>query len=52
MYGPGGQGVYDDPTCGPVLYYHYVNKSIGYADADKQLGINVINWSSDGWPTV
>jgi arabinan endo-1,5-alpha-L-arabinosidase len=23
VYGPGGQGVYDDPTYGPVLYYHY-----------------------------
>jgi arabinan endo-1,5-alpha-L-arabinosidase len=23
VYGPGGQGVYQDPTYGPVLYYHY-----------------------------
>ncbi|KAE9054333.1 hypothetical protein PF010_g32578, partial [Phytophthora fragariae] len=22
VYGPGGQGVYDDPTHGPILYYH------------------------------
>lgn len=29
VYGPGGQGVYDDPSRGPVLYYHYVNTSIG-----------------------
>ena len=51
VYGPGGQGVYDDPTDGPVLYYHYVNTSIGYADADKRLGINKIDFSS-GWPVV
>lgn len=23
VYGPGGQGVYNDPKNGPVLYYHY-----------------------------
>jgi arabinan endo-1,5-alpha-L-arabinosidase len=23
VYGPGGQGVYQDPKYGPVLYYHY-----------------------------
>lgn len=23
VYGPGGQGVYDDPTYGPIIYYHY-----------------------------
>ncbi|GMF11440.1 unnamed protein product [Phytophthora lilii] len=23
VYGPGGQGVYNGPTYGPVLYYHY-----------------------------
>ncbi|KAK5120726.1 hypothetical protein LTR85_006084 [Meristemomyces frigidus] len=51
VYGPGGQGVYLDPTYGPVLYYHYVNTSIGYADADKLLGINKIDFSS-GWPVV
>lgn len=51
VYGPGGQGVYNDPTNGWVLYYHYVNTNIGYSDADKQLGINKIDWSS-GWPVV
>ncbi|KAK6385274.1 hypothetical protein LTR65_009315 [Meristemomyces frigidus] len=51
VYGPGGQGVYDDPTYGPVLYYHYVDTTIGYADADKLLGINQIDFSS-GWPVV
>lgn len=51
VYGPGGQGVYNDPKLGPVLYYHYVNKTIGYADSDKLLGVNVIHWSN-GWPTM
>lgn len=30
VYGPGGQGVYDDPTYGPVLYYHYGASTLGY----------------------
>jgi arabinan endo-1,5-alpha-L-arabinosidase len=70
VYGPGGQGVYQDPTYGPVsavlkrcahdgrcinsaqiLYYHYVDKTIGYADGDKRFGWNTINFSS-GWPVV
>ncbi|KAL2112937.1 hypothetical protein VUR80DRAFT_6059 [Thermomyces stellatus] len=51
VYGPGGQGVYDDPTHGPVLYYHYVNTDIGYADGQKQFGWNTIDFSS-GWPVV
>nr|POF01323.1 arabinan endo-1,5-alpha-l-arabinosidase a [Quercus suber] len=51
VYGPGGQGVYDDPKLGPVLYYHYVDTTVGYADADKRLGINTIDFSS-GWPVV
>ncbi|KAK3050307.1 hypothetical protein LTR09_008456 [Extremus antarcticus] len=51
VYGPGGQGVYEDPEVGTVLYYHYVDTNVGYADGDKQLGINVIDWSL-GWPVV
>ncbi|TKA30790.1 Arabinan endo-1,5-alpha-L-arabinosidase A [Salinomyces thailandicus] len=51
VYGPGGQSVYDDADYGPVLVYHYVDTTIGYADADKQLGINVLDFSS-GWPVV
>jgi arabinan endo-1,5-alpha-L-arabinosidase len=26
VYAPGGQGVYRDPTLGPILYYHYGKK--------------------------
>ncbi|KAH9890242.1 glycosyl hydrolase [Xylariomycetidae sp. FL2044] len=51
VYGPGGQGVYDDPTYGPVLYYHYVDTTIGYSDGQKQFGWNTIDFSS-GWPVV
>ncbi|RYP70931.1 hypothetical protein DL769_004822 [Monosporascus sp. CRB-8-3] len=51
VYGPGGQGVYDDPTHGPILYYHYVDTNIGFADGDKQFGWNNIDFSS-GWPVV
>ncbi|KAJ5297252.1 uncharacterized protein N7443_008145 [Penicillium atrosanguineum] len=51
VYGPGGQGVYDDPSLGPVLYYHYVDTTVGYADGDKLFGWNAIDFSS-GWPVV
>ncbi|OKP11114.1 hypothetical protein PENSUB_3484 [Penicillium subrubescens] len=51
VYGPGGQGVFIDPTLGPVLYYHYVDTRIGYADGQKLFGWNVIDFSS-GWPVV
>ncbi|KAI3395918.1 hypothetical protein diail_629 [Diaporthe ilicicola] len=51
VYGPGGQGVLDDPTYGPILYYRYINTTIGYALADYQWGWNVIDWA-DGWPTI
>lgn len=51
VYGPGGQGVYDDTELGPILYYHYVDTRIGFADGQKQFGINKIDFSS-GWPVV
>ena len=51
IYGPGGQCVYHDPQLGDVLYYHYFNTTLGYAEEYNLLGINVIDWK-DGWPTV
>jgi arabinan endo-1,5-alpha-L-arabinosidase len=45
------RGVFTDPTLGPVLYYHYVDTRIGYADGQKLFGWNVIDFSS-GWPAV
>ncbi|KAJ5626241.1 arabinan endo-1-5-alpha-L-arabinosidase A [Penicillium lagena] len=43
--------VYTDPSLGPVLYYHYINTDIGYADDQKQFGWNQIDFST-GWPVV
>ncbi|KAH8890151.1 glycoside hydrolase, family 43 [Thozetella sp. PMI_491] len=51
VYGPGGQGVFADPTYGTVLYYHYADTSIGLADSQYQFGWNTVNWSG-GWPSV
>ncbi|OQE13774.1 hypothetical protein PENFLA_c043G08503 [Penicillium flavigenum] len=51
VYGPGGQGVFTDSSLGPVLYYHYVDTTIGYADNKKLFGWNKIDFSS-GWPVV
>ncbi|KAI5858941.1 putative arabinan endo-1,5-alpha-L-arabinosidase A [Tricharina praecox] len=51
VYGPGGQGVFTDPTLGSVLYYHYVDTTVGYADGQKTFGWNKLNWSN-GWPTA
>ncbi|KAL8995484.1 MAG: hypothetical protein Q9169_004778 [Polycauliona sp. 2 TL-2023] len=51
VYGPGGQGIIDDPKLGPVLYYHYVDSRVGYSDGDKQFGLNKLSFSS-GWPCV
>jgi arabinan endo-1,5-alpha-L-arabinosidase len=51
IYAPGGQGLYMDPKVGPVMFYHYVDTKIGYADGQKKLGINKLDFSS-GWPVV
>ncbi|KAJ8230675.1 hypothetical protein LV156_006511 [Aspergillus fumigatus] len=51
VYGPGGQGVFTDPSLGPILYYHYVDTTIGYADSQKLFGWNKIDFSS-GWPVT
>jgi len=51
VYAPGGQGVYNDPKEGPVLYYHYVDTRIGYSDGQKKFGWNKLVFR-DGWPTV
>jgi arabinan endo-1,5-alpha-L-arabinosidase len=45
------RGVYTDPNLGPVLYYHYVDTTIGYSDSQKLFGWNAIDFSS-GWPSV
>ncbi|KAG9398475.1 hypothetical protein AC1031_012490 [Aphanomyces cochlioides] len=51
IYAPGGQGVYQDPIEGPIIYYHYVDTNRGYADANKLFGWNRLNFAS-GWPVA
>ncbi|KAL8955505.1 MAG: hypothetical protein Q9183_006618, partial [Haloplaca sp. 2 TL-2023] len=51
VYGPGGQGVFEDPELGIVLYYHYVDARIGFSDGEKQFGVNRLDFSS-GWPCL
>ncbi|KAK3079321.1 hypothetical protein LTS18_005151 [Coniosporium uncinatum] len=51
VYAPGGQGVFRDPTLGPVLYYHYVDRRVGYGDGRKVFGWNRLDFTS-GWPVA
>lgn len=46
--GPGGESVFSD-TDGDVLVYHYYDGNNG---GDPALGINLLAWTSDGWPYV
>jgi arabinan endo-1,5-alpha-L-arabinosidase len=46
VYGPGHPAVFRDGTQ-DVLVYHYYT-----AAGDARLGINLLSWSSSGWPTV
>ncbi|KAF2659565.1 glycoside hydrolase family 43 protein [Lophiostoma macrostomum CBS 122681] len=52
VYAPGGQGVlFDEKSGRTVVYYHYVNPSIGYGAGDFQFGANYLDFG-DGWPRV
>ncbi|KAL2863268.1 glycosyl hydrolase [Aspergillus lucknowensis] len=51
VYGPGGQGLFEDRERGWVLYYHYADPRIGLTTGEYQFGWNVVRWE-DGWPTV
>lgn len=46
--GPGGQTVFAD-TDGDVLVYHYYD---GNNSGNPALGINLLGWTTDGWPFV
>jgi arabinan endo-1,5-alpha-L-arabinosidase len=46
--GPGGESVFSD-TDGDVLVYHYYD---GNNSGDPALGINLLGWTTDGWPYV
>lgn len=53
VYAPGGPGVLpgNNRSRPDILYYHYLNKSIGFRDSDAQLGWNYLDYI-DGWPVV
>ncbi|GES57485.1 arabinan endo-1 [Aspergillus terreus] len=50
VYAPGGVGVLSGNATDPdILYYHYLNTSVGFTDADAHLGWNYLGYV-DGWP--
>jgi len=46
--GPGGQSVMTDAGSSLLVYHYYDGNNNG----SPTLGINVLNWSSTGWPSV
>ncbi|KAH7027226.1 uncharacterized protein B0I36DRAFT_326695 [Microdochium trichocladiopsis] len=57
VFAPGGQGVWDDPVEGTVLYYHYVAYDIAVNKPDEnnkgyKFGWNKVDFSDEGWPRV
>jgi arabinan endo-1,5-alpha-L-arabinosidase len=48
VIGPGGQSVMHD-TDGDLLVYHYYAASL---NGTPELGINLLGWTSSGWPFV
>jgi arabinan endo-1,5-alpha-L-arabinosidase len=48
IIGPGGQTVLED-TDGDLLVYHYYD---GNSNGAPALGLNLLGWTSDGWPFV
>ncbi|KAJ5111235.1 hypothetical protein N7532_001770 [Penicillium argentinense] len=52
VYAPGGLGVLPGNDSTPdILYYHYLNTSIGFDDNDAHLGWNYLKYEN-GWPEV
>ncbi|KAJ5623223.1 hypothetical protein N7490_011828 [Penicillium lividum] len=52
VYAPGGLGVLaGNDSVQDVLYYHYLNTSIGFTDEDAHMGWNYLKYE-DGWPVV
>ncbi|KAJ5428217.1 Glycoside hydrolase family 43 [Penicillium cf. griseofulvum] len=50
IYAPGGLGVLGgNDSVSDILYYHYLNTSIGFDHGQAQLGWNYLNYE-DGWP--
>jgi arabinan endo-1,5-alpha-L-arabinosidase len=46
--GPGGESLFTDAD-GDILVYHYYD---GNNNGYPALGINVLSWTSDGWPSL
>ncbi|KAJ5780577.1 hypothetical protein N7457_005737 [Penicillium paradoxum] len=51
VYAPGGLGVLEGDASSDVLYYHYLNTSIGFEHKQAQLGWNYLEYE-DGWPVT
>ncbi|OOF96701.1 glycoside hydrolase family 43 protein [Aspergillus carbonarius ITEM 5010] len=52
VYAPGGVGVLSGTgSQADVLYFHYLNTSIGFAQGDARLGWNYLHYV-DGWPVA
>ncbi|KAI7208587.1 hypothetical protein KC333_g9087 [Hortaea werneckii] len=52
-FAAGGQGVmYDGGLRKVVMYYHYIDKRVGYAYEKFKFGWNVLRFGNDGWPVV
>ncbi|CAG8020679.1 unnamed protein product [Penicillium olsonii] len=51
VYAPGGLGVLpgSNDSTPDILYYHYLNTSIGFTNGQAQLGWNYLEYK-DGWP--
>ncbi|KAJ5520232.1 hypothetical protein N7463_000685 [Penicillium fimorum] len=51
VYAPGGLGILDgkNDSMPDILYYHYLNTSIGFGHKQAQLGWNYLDYE-DGWP--
>lgn len=53
VYAPGGQGVYYDTNLDAIiLYYAYLNPTIGYTTEDFLFGWNYLEFDDDAWPVV
>ncbi|KAJ5161076.1 hypothetical protein N7492_006468 [Penicillium capsulatum] len=52
VYAPGGEGVLERSGGLPdILYYHYLNATVGFAFDTAQLGWNYLDYRG-GWPVV
>jgi len=63
VYGPGGQGIYQDPTYGLVIYYHYgecevlghivCRRGANWCSVDTTIGYadsqKVFGWNTITW---